>query len=297
MGFMSPQHNLYSGYHLGDTLPDGTVIQKGRSPWEKATNFLSDAAGAIKDTASSAWDVFSGERDWRRQKALQEETWKREDSAFQRSAADLAAAGINPMLAGQLGPAHTSAPVAQSRTAEGVGRIAGLAGGILSGSVNAVKSIAESGLARATSARQLADAASITARLPSGIAKDLALAALHSAQVPQAQASTAESISRRRQADVRTAQMREEMPRFAAEAAYYKRYGQSAVLARENRNPWQTGLLVVDQAGRGPIQNTVNSASSVLSDVANDLKRRSQVSPKRRASAYSGARSSYYERR
>lgn len=249
---------------------------------------LASAGEGVVDGASSAWDVMSGERDWRRQRKLQEETWAREDSAFQRAMADLEKAGINPMLAGQLGGSPTSAPVAKSHSAESVGRTLSLAGGVLAGSTSAAKAIAETGLARSSSARNLADAAAITARLPAGIAKDVAQAGLYNAQVPHTQAMTAESLSRRLREDSRFGY---EVPRLKADSDYHKRYGRSAVLAREIRNPWQAGMLVADQAGRGPVERATNSAASVM---ARQSARLNVESLRKKTSQYARRSSAYY---
>lgn len=287
---------------LGSIIRDKTGV--GNDYVADAVGAVGDAGqavgGAVADAGGSAWDVLSGERDWRRQQKLQKLAWEREDSAYQRMMKDLQAAGINPMMAGQLGGSPSSAPVARSHSAESVGRTVGLAGSILSGGVGAMKGLTELGLIKANTANQIANTASTVAQLPVGIAKDVALTALTNAQVPKAQADTAlsiqhgkESRARTEQTGVRTGQMRAEMPRFHAEADYYKRYGRSAVLARENRNPWQSGMLVADQAGRGPFQNAVNSAAKVLEQSAN----RNLSTLQRKTKSYSSMSSGYYTRR
>lgn len=269
-----PVGGLVADAALGNSNPVNSALASGVD----AAGDAGQAVGsAVSSGASSAWDVLSGNRDWKRQKALQETTWEREDSAYQRMMADLEAAGINPMMAGQLGGSPTSAPVAKSHSAESVSRAVGLAGSILSGGSSAMKTLTELGLVKANTANTVANTAATVARLPVGIARDVAQTALINAQVPQAQASTAhtvqqtrESQARTEQTGVRTSQMRHEMPRFHAEADYYKRYGRSAVLADKNKNPWQSSMLVADQAGRS-LPNAVNSASAVLSRALSKL--------------------------
>lgn len=265
MGFLSRVSRGFvsavPGLGTAVNVVDGARALGGSSP-----------AAPVREGASSAWDVLSGERDYRRQKrdtaAARDYTAGREDTAYQRAMADLEQAGINPMLAGQLGGAGSSSPqVPQSRTAEGVSRIAGMAGSVLSGSVGAVNTLAQANLAKATSAKNLADAASITARLPSGIASEVALAGLRDAQAGMSTAHSAE-------ATLRTDQQRTRWPQFHAEAAYYKEHGSRAVKADKIRNPWQSSSLLKmeprDESGRtrftfdSNINKAINSAAAAL---------------------------------
>lgn len=219
------------------------------------------------DAVSSAWDVLSGERDWRRQKALQEETWRREDSSVQRGQADLAAAGINPMLAGQYGGAPTSAPTAKSHSAESVGRIASMAGSVLSGAVSAKKTLTELGLIKANTANTVANTANTINHMAPSVAKTVAQTALIDAQVPQTQADTALKVSHKAESDARTYKHKVEMPKYHSEADYYKRYGKSAFLARDLKNPWQAGMFMSDR-----MEPTINSASTLLNKAVKDVK-------------------------
>lgn len=278
---MSWARSLYRG---ADRLAGGYLPGAHRPNHEMIADAVTSGGSAAADATTSAWDVLSGERDWRRQKGLQEETWRREDTAVQRGQADLAAAGINPMLAGQYGGAPTSAPTARSHSAESVGRIASLAGGVLSGSVSAAKALTEVGAIKASTANTIANTARTISLLPHEMSREIAEVALKQAMVPDVQAGTAhkmqmtkESSARTEQTGVRTQQMRHELPKFASEADYYKRYGRSAVMARELRNPWQSSLLVADQAGRGPVANAINSAATLLDRSVNKLK----TTPKR----------------
>lgn len=248
----------------------GFIKQAGRvlgNPVGAAADFVGglipgdQSAGAIgrgvASGASSAWDVLSGERDYRRQIANRDLSWAREDDYYSRVMKGLSEAGINPMMAGQLGSMPSSPSTAQSHSAESVGRLASLAGSIASGGAGVAKTLTELGAIKANTAHTVAQTASEVQRLPVGIAKEVAQTALLEAQVPQAQASTAhsvqqtkESAARTEQTGVRTSQMRHEMPRFHAEADYYRQYGKSAYVAKNS--PLGLGVLVGDQLPQLP---------------------------------------------
>lgn len=65
---------------------------------------------ALATAATSAWNAWQSWKNNQYQKEVQEETWKREDTAQQRAVADLRAAGLSPTLAAGRG-APTSAPI------------------------------------------------------------------------------------------------------------------------------------------------------------------------------------------
>lgn len=286
------------GFQSHSGLDVNNVQQEKREEASSGRSYLDQVGTGIKKGVSSAWDVLSGERDWRRQKGLQEKAWEREDSSYQRLTADLEAAGINPMMAGQLGGSPTSAPVARSHSAESVGRILSMAGGVASGSAGVMKTLTELGSIKANTAHTLADTARIVSHTPAGLSKLIAETALSNAlstesgaRIPLHSAHTVESKARTNQANVRTSQMKAEMPRFHAEADYYKRYGRGAVLARENRNPWQSSQLMAHPVGNS-LQAAVNSASTVMAKAAGNLERSSA-----KQKQYRRHQSSYYVRR
>lgn len=272
--------------------PIGGLLASGASKstdLNETVNDLGAAVGSgVGDAAGNAWDVFSGERDWRRQLKLYGLENEREDNYYTRLMEGLREAGINPMMAGQLGSMPNDARTPSSHSAESWSKVAGMAGGILSGGVGAMKGLTELGLIKANTANQIANTASTVAHLPVGIAKDVALTALTNAQVPKAVADTAlsvqhgkESRARTEQAGVRTSQMRSELPRFHAESKYYSRHGEHAVKADKIRNPWQnvqlvpkserTGRFNFDESLSTGLRESIHSASSVLGAQAKRL--------------------------
>lgn len=184
----------------GDVLPDGTVLEHNeRLDWAR------DAAGALKDSASSAWDVLSGERDWRRAQA---EAQKNRDfqadqasKVHQTEMADLAAAGLNPMMAAQLGgnPAPSGSVAHASQTAGSAAGLLDKGMGVLSGFANIKETLSRAALNRANSAKAVAEADDIAKtqagrlnQLAAGYEEILERAKLHGAQSKSAAAVVSE---------------------------------------------------------------------------------------------------------
>lgn len=77
------------------------------------SDFLGDNALNLIGTGYS---IYQDQRNYKYQKELQQELWRRDDNAIQRKMADYAAAGINPlMVASTSGASNTSAGEAGSQ--------------------------------------------------------------------------------------------------------------------------------------------------------------------------------------
>lgn len=291
---------MIPGMHTpsGPQAPEGAGGYMGQGFVNKVVEGVKDVGSSLAEGASSAWDVLSGERDWRRSKAAAEEarnwTAEREDTAIIRTMDQLKQAGINPMLAGQIGPAGSSAsPVPTSHSASSWHSTLGLAGGLVKGGVDAVQGMANVGLIRANSAKSLAETASTLRRIDPDIARIMAATALDQARVPEVKAHTAESVSRTQMNRTRHKQMKYELPRFAAEHEYYKKYGRNAILARENKNPWQSSMLVGGQVGDG-LQFAVPKLNSAAAVLAAQAAKKIDRNVRPRARARSGSGPSYF---
>lgn len=227
------------------------------------------AAGLIGNGLSSAWDVLSGERDYRRDRANflenRDNTQNREDTSYVRLMEQLKQAGINPMLAGQLSPPGVgSHQPPTSHSGEGVRGALGLASQMFTSGISGITGLASAQASRASSAKSLADASSTLAQLPGQMAHTAAqtVAADASAIASQASAGLSRAHSAESEAripvhratagklvsETQLNKLRE--PQYQAEADFYRRYGRGAVLAREMKNPWQSAMLSANTVGQ-----------------------------------------------
>lgn len=240
MGFSLPSYKSVDKWGFGGYLPGGSApIHEGGGIPGVISDGVSSGGSWLKGTSSSAWDVLSGERDYRRGKrdAIEARDWtaEREDNAIQRRQADLAAAGINPMIAGQIGGADASTySVPRSNSAESVSRGLSLAGSVISGGVSAYKGVAEAGLIKANTARSLADTAIALKKVDPEIAAIVAGTAVQNATVPMHQSTTALNVAKTTGQKISNQQQRYIMPKFKTEGDYYRKYGINAHVAKNS---------------------------------------------------------------
>lgn len=246
----------------------------GQGMFGNAVDSVGDAGeavgNAIGDSVSSGWDVISGNRDWRRNKAEAERNRdfqeRMANTEVQRRAADLAAAGINPVQAGNLS-AHSPAgsTAHSSNTAGAIGGALNTGISLLNGITGLRKAMAE--VRKTNSESDFLDRSfnDRLSQITSGVAST--------------EANTAESVIRARKhqaeigkigADTDRARLgiqmdRLHLPGLTAESDFYKRFGWSAQLAERMRNPWQSGMLVAGQGERAGVP-ALNSASDYLSN-------------------------------
>lgn len=116
---------------------------------------LASAAGNFGSWVGQSIDAFTGkgavdaQRDANAQNlALTREQWAREDNAIQRRAADMSAAGINPLLAAG-SPAAASAPARMEAAGPAGGNPIGAVLGAFQGVTSIAKSLADAQLVRA----------------------------------------------------------------------------------------------------------------------------------------------------
>lgn len=261
-------------------------------------NLGDDIADAVGDGLNSAWDVLSGERDYRRNKAATDLAWEREmgaaNSEAQRRAADLARAGINPIQAGNLGGSSPKAQVPQSHTAQALSGGVNSAVGVLGGLTSLRTAMASIPNLVAQTRKTNADAAFVEASTPKNL-RNLDL------QGPSIEANTAASVALadKHKADtdgrkVDTKIQRLRLPQFHAESEYYKRYGRNAILADKNRNPWQSAQLMAGQVGDAITDSNLSTATDILS---NKVRQNVESTAKRSAKARSFHNSYYTGRR
>lgn len=228
---------------MGWKLPDGTDFKGSNSG-----GIIQGALGGISDATSSAWDIMSGNRDYRRDTAAADKAWDREmgasNTSHQREMADLAAAGINPMLAGQMGGAGTPrAHVPQSHSAQSLSGSLGAASSVLGASAGAIGHLATAQAARAGSALSLAQAGDILRRQPGNIAHTAAQTMAANASAVASQAGAGLSRSHSAESVARTVSIENDRNRQKAESKYYHDFGRAGVMADKMRNPWQTAVL------------------------------------------------------
>lgn len=245
-----------------DRGPGANSFDKSLGGIDEGISSLGDALG---DGLNSAWDVLSGERDWRRNKEEAERNREFQEymsnTEAQRRAADLAAAGINPVMAGSLQASTPSGSVAHGSNSQGA-----VSGAINSG-ISLLNGVTSLRKAMADIRKTNADADFVERSTPDNL-KHLALT------IPQIEANTAESVGRthklatevdlnRLYAD----HQRARLPESQAIGDYYRQHGRQGVVAEKIRNPQQFAILggsstISDMMG----SKALNSAADYLSE-------------------------------
>lgn len=287
------------GRGIGGTVDVATAGLTDFGNWDDSWTNYSPLAGlvtdqhnavasGVKEGATSAWDVLSGERDYRRNRRAflenRDYTADREDTSYIRLMEQLKDAGINPMLAGQLSPpgVNSSSPP-QSNTAAGTRDVLGLASKIFTSGIGGITGLATAQASRASSALSLAQASSTLSKLPGDIAHTAAqtvaadaaaqasmasagLSRAHSAEsqarVPLHRAHVSESQVRAEKGKAETSNIRLQKPKFAAEADFYRRYGIHGVSADKNRSV--SSVLNNPQASFDAVGNMVGNSARAL---------------------------------
>jgi len=202
--------------------------------------------GKAMDAGETAWDVLSGNRDWERNKA---EAQKNRDfqermsnTESQRKAADLAAAGINPVMAGDLSASSPSGSTAAPSDSRGAAHANINSALSMVSSVLSLKRLqAEIPQMMANTRKTNADAHYVEASTPGNL-RNLDFAGAFT------QANTGKSVAETERTKTETHKNRLQYPEFKARADHFKKWGPSAVGAQLYSNPWQTGQLIVNSA-------------------------------------------------
>lgn len=234
--------------------------EKGGNVLDAVDNASQPAQDAAGKGFATSWDILSGERDNRRAKAAADLAWQRtmdaDNTKVQRYADDLEAAGINPIQAASYsGGSPTAQASAPSHTAGSLSGAINSAMGVLGGVTNLKKALAEIPMMQATARKTNADAAYVEASTPTNLRNLDWQGKLHEAHIGQAntgsdvnRATVEQKKVQTRIEEIREKQERYRLPKFAAEASHYNRWGSAAVAADLYKNPWQTGQLVVNSA-------------------------------------------------
>lgn len=234
----------------------------GLSPLSPLDAIAGGSSDSLESGVSSAADILSGNRDRRFNREEADKAYWRQRELLQDKAglemAGLAAAGINPILAGS--GFSGSAPSVQAASSSGSGSslasAINSAGSIISSVTGLRKMLAELPNLKAQARKTNAEAHYTEASTQDNLR-------LLGARIPEVEANTAHSraMSFLKELDAE---------RGKAEQAYYKRYGYSAVLADKNKNPWQSAQLVAAQTGRVLEENpeSVDRALNSATDVA-----------------------------
>ena len=262
------------------------------------TNQHNELASSVKEGATSAWDVLSGERDYRRDREnfLENRDYlaDREDSSYIRLMEQLKLAGINPMLAGQLSPPGVNATTPpSSHSAENVRGTLGMASSLFGAGINGITGLASAQASKAGSALSLAQAGATLSKLPGDIAHTAAqtvaaqsaalasdaaagLSKAHSAEsvarIPLHAAKASEAKAHTNLLGATAENVALQRPQFAAEADFYRRYGRAGVAGQKITSPIGATFFAADRIDQATpsVRNTVvdlaGNSAKTLSD-------------------------------
>jgi len=280
--------------------PVRDVIEPGATGASTAADVIEaagDVSGAVGDGFKSWWDVQSGNRDRNFNAAEAERNRQFQEymsnTEAQRRAADLAAAGINPLMAGNLTSSTPSGSSAShSGSSHPLGGSIQSAVSMLSAVTGLRESVARVAQMRAQANKTNVDALHTAATQP-GIMAKLAAETPHiEAQTGRDIAETKLTAQRGQQVEAATALDKLRLPEFAARAAAWKR----------NPAGYSHAALVPSHAAQlsylfSPGANTdapLSSASDLLSrKIGSDVQRnvvRQKTYRKLQSNYYTGGR-------
>lgn len=291
--------------------PEGDLVGAiTGNPIDTSPTLIERWAGDVKDAvtegASTGWDIISGNRDARRNRAEAEKNRKWQEymsnTEVQRRAKDLEAAGINPVMAGSMMAGTPSGSTAHSSNSAGA--LSGFinnATSIFSNIIGLKKAMAEIPQMEANTRKTLADANYVEASTPGNL-RNLdftgAFTQANTGKVLQdtmTGKATEDNVKQRTATEaIRTHQERLRLPQFHAEADWYRKHGSGGVTAEKIKGPVQAmGLSssivgsMVDKAlsTRSALNTAVDALASRAADRVLDFVRtpkKGSVRPRKR---------------